>query len=104
MRGVGPIPRLVWDTPTSQIGLGNLVTESANPREAGCHLGRQPQDDARKMTLAVVRSKSATITQSYRFRIDSQLNVGVESPVEGRLAAIVVKEGQAVKRGDGLVF
>ena len=56
------------------------------------------------MTLAVVRSKSATIKQSYRFRIDSQLNVGVESPVEGRLAAIVVKEGQAVKRGDGLVF
>ena len=62
--------------------------------------GRQPQDDARKITVAVVQSKSATIKQSYRCRIESQRYVHVRSPVEGRLAAILVKEGQAVKRGD----
>ena len=63
---------------------------------------RQPQDDARKITVAVVQSKSATIKQSYQCRIDSQRPVFVHSPVEGRVAAILVKEGQAVKRGDPL--
>ena len=62
--------------------------------------GPQPQDDARKITVAVVQSKSATIKQSYKCRIDSQRHIHVRSPVEGRLAAILVKEGQAVKRGD----
>ncbi len=62
--------------------------------------GRQPQDDAKKITVAVVQSKSATIKQSYRCRIESQRYVHVRTPVEGRLAAILVKEGQAVKRGD----
>ncbi len=68
-----------------------------------CHAyGRQAQDDARKITIAVVRSKSATIKQTYKCRIDSQRHVHAESPVDGRLAAILVKEGQAVKRGDPL--
>ena len=49
---------------------------------------------------AVVQSKSATIKQSYRCRIESQRYVHVRTPSEGRLAAILVKEGQAVKRGD----
>ena len=67
----------------------------------GCNAyGPQPQDDARKITVAVVQSKSATIKQSYKCRIDSQRRVQVHSPVEGPLAAILVKEGQAVKRGD----
>jgi membrane fusion protein, multidrug efflux system len=66
-----------------------------------CHAyGRQLQDDARKITVAVVQSKSATIKQSYKCRIESQRFVQVHSPVEGRLVAILVKEGQAVKRGD----
>jgi membrane fusion protein (multidrug efflux system) len=62
--------------------------------------GPQPQDDARKVTVAVVRLKSATIKPSYKCRIGSPGYVQVHSPVEGRLAAILVKEGQAVKRGD----
>jgi membrane fusion protein, multidrug efflux system len=49
---------------------------------------------------AVVQSKSATIKQSYRCRIESQRYVHVRTPSEGRLAAILVKEGQAVQRGD----
>ncbi len=66
-----------------------------------CHAyERQPQDDARKITVAVVQSKSASIKQSYKCRIDSQRCVSVDSLVEGRLAAILVKEGQAVKQGD----
>jgi membrane fusion protein, multidrug efflux system len=67
----------------------------------GCNSNRpQPQADARKITVAVVQSKSATIKQSYNCRIDLQRHVHVRSPVEGRLAAILVKEGQAVKRDD----
>jgi membrane fusion protein (multidrug efflux system) len=66
-----------------------------------CHAyGRQPQEDARKITVAVVQSKSATVKQSYKCRIDSQRYIQVRAPVEGQLAAILVKEGQAVKRGD----
>jgi Biotin-lipoyl like len=67
----------------------------------GCNSsGRQPQDGAKKITVAVVPSKSATIKQSYRCRIESPRYVHVLTPAAGRLAAIFVKEGQAVKRGD----
>jgi membrane fusion protein, multidrug efflux system len=62
--------------------------------------GPQPQKDARKITLAVVQSKSATIKQPYHCRIESHSRIHVPAPVEGRLAAILVRTGQAVKRGD----
>jgi membrane fusion protein, multidrug efflux system len=66
-----------------------------------CDAGeRQPQGDARVITIAVVQSKSATLEQSYKCRIESQRYIQVRAPVEGQLAAILVKEGQAVKRGD----
>jgi membrane fusion protein (multidrug efflux system) len=68
-----------------------------------CDAGeRQPQGDARVITIAVVQSKSATLEQSYPCRVDSVGPVFVLSPVKGRVAAILVKEGQAVKRGDPL--
>jgi membrane fusion protein, multidrug efflux system len=68
-----------------------------------CDAGeRQPQGDARMITVAVVQSKSATLEQSYPCRVDSVGPVFVRSPVKGRVAAILVKEGQAVKRGDPL--
>jgi membrane fusion protein, multidrug efflux system len=63
---------------------------------------RQPQGDARMITVAVVQSKSATLEQSYPCLIDSARPVFVHSPVKGRVAAILVKEGQAVKQGDPL--
>jgi membrane fusion protein, multidrug efflux system len=67
----------------------------------GCNAsGRQRQDGAKKITVAVVRSTSATIKQSYRCRIESPRNVHVRTRAAGRLAAILVKEGQAVKRND----
>ena len=62
--------------------------------------GPQPQDDAKKITVAVVQSKSATIKQSYKCRIESHRHIEVRTEADGHLAAILVKEGQAVKRGD----
>jgi membrane fusion protein, multidrug efflux system len=64
--------------------------------------GQQPRGDARKITVAVVQVTSATILQSYQCLIKSTAPVFVHSPVKGRVAAILVKEGQAVKRGDPL--
>jgi membrane fusion protein, multidrug efflux system len=62
--------------------------------------GRQPQDDARKITVTVVQSKSATITQRYSCRVNSHRHIEVGTPADGHLAAVPVKMGQAVKRGD----
>ncbi len=66
----------------------------------GDAFGRQPQDDAKQVTVGVVQSKSVTIKKSYGCRVESQRYVYVCSPAEGRLAAILIAEGQAVKRGD----
>ncbi len=67
----------------------------------GCDArGPQPRDDARKITVAVVQSRSATIKHSYRCRIESHHHMEVRTEADGRLAAILVTEGQAVKRGD----
>ena len=69
------------------------------PRRA---YGQQPRGDAGKITVAVVRATAATVTQHHPCRIDSASPVFVHSPVRGRLAAIHVKEDEAVKRGDPL--
>ncbi len=62
--------------------------------------GRQPRADAEKITVTVVQSKSPTITQRYRCDINSFRHIEVRTPAEGYIAAILVKMGQAVKRGD----
>jgi membrane fusion protein (multidrug efflux system) len=62
--------------------------------------GQQPKDDAGKVTLAVVRPKHATTTQRYTCRISSHRHIEVRAPEDGYLEEIVVKEGQAVKKGD----
>ena len=61
--------------------------------------GQQPQGSAGKITVAVVQSKSATLEQSYPCWVDSVGRVFVHSPVKGRVTAILVKEGQAVTKG-----
>ena len=67
----------------------------------GCNAyGPQPQNDARKITLAVVQSKSATIKHSYLCRIESHRHMEVRTEADGHLSAVLVKEVQAVKRGD----
>jgi membrane fusion protein, multidrug efflux system len=65
--------------------------------------GQQAQDDARKITVAVVQSKSATITQRYLCRINSHRHIEVRSPTDGYIAASPIKMGQDVKRGDLLL-
>jgi membrane fusion protein (multidrug efflux system) len=62
--------------------------------------GGQPQDDAKKITVAVVQPKSVTLKQHYSCRINSHRHIDVRTPAEGYLAAVHVKEGQAVKQGD----
>jgi membrane fusion protein, multidrug efflux system len=62
--------------------------------------GPQPQNDAKKITVVGVQSKSATIKQPYKCRIESYGPAEVRTEADGQLAAILVKEGQAVKRGD----
>jgi membrane fusion protein (multidrug efflux system) len=62
--------------------------------------GQNSQDEAKKVTVAAVQSKSSTITQRFLCRINSHRHIEVRTPAEGHLAAISVKDGQAVKRGD----
>ncbi len=62
--------------------------------------GPRPQDDARKITVAVVQLKSATIKQPFKCRIESPRYVHVRTKAKGRITAILVKEGQSVKQGD----
>jgi membrane fusion protein (multidrug efflux system) len=60
----------------------------------------EPQSDAPKITLAVVQSRSTTIKQSYPCRIESHRRTEVCTEADGRLATILVKDGQAVRQGD----
>jgi membrane fusion protein (multidrug efflux system) len=62
--------------------------------------GQQPRDDAKKVTVAVVRSKPATVTQRYTCRVSSHRHIEVRAPEDGYLQEIAVREGQAVKKGD----
>ena len=62
--------------------------------------GQKPRDEAQKITVASVQSKAATITQQYTCRINSQHHIEVRAREDGYLQEILVKEGQAVKKGD----
>ncbi len=62
--------------------------------------GQKPQDEARKITVTTVRSKVVTLTQQYACQIHSCRHIEVRAPSEGYLEEILVKEGQAVKKGD----
>jgi membrane fusion protein (multidrug efflux system) len=62
--------------------------------------GQPPGDDATKVTVAVIRSKPATLTQRYICRISSHRHIEIRAPEDGYLDEIAVREGQAVKKGD----
>ena len=62
--------------------------------------GPQPQDDAKRITVAVDQAKSATVKLSYGCRIESHRRIEVCNEADVQLAAIAVKEGQEVERGD----
>ena len=63
--------------------------------------GPSPKADAaRAVTVAAVRSRTVTLTQPYVGRIEASHHIEVRAPGTGYLAAIEVREGQAVKKSD----
>jgi membrane fusion protein (multidrug efflux system) len=62
--------------------------------------GQNPQDEAKKITVATVQSKAVTITQQYSCKIHSRRHIEVRAPAEGYIAAIPIKMGQTVKTGE----
>jgi membrane fusion protein (multidrug efflux system) len=62
--------------------------------------GQKSPDEAKKVTVAAVRSRDVTIAQPYLCEIRARRHIEVRTLTKGRIAAIPVKEGQAVKRGD----
>jgi membrane fusion protein (multidrug efflux system) len=64
--------------------------------------GRRPQDNAGKIAVTVVQSKSATIKHDYKCTDYGQYYIEVRAPADGVLAELTVKEGQPVKKGDPL--
>jgi membrane fusion protein (multidrug efflux system) len=68
---------------------------------SACNASREkPHDEANKITVTTVQTKTATIMQQYTCRIDARRHIDVRTPAEGYLAAIPVREGQTVKEGD----
>lgn len=57
-------------------------------------------EEARKVVVTSPESKAVTITQPYVCQIHSQRHINVRALEGGYLEAILVKEGQAVKKGD----
>jgi membrane fusion protein (multidrug efflux system) len=62
--------------------------------------GQKPRDEAPKVTVATVQSKSFTIRQQYVCQIHSRRHIEVCTLIDGIAAAIQVREGQRVKQGD----
>ena len=64
--------------------------------------GETPRDEAGKVTVAAVESKAVTVTHEYVCQIHAIRHIDIRAPAKGHVAAVPVKEGQAVKRGDVL--
>jgi membrane fusion protein, multidrug efflux system len=60
----------------------------------------KPHDEAHKVTVTTVQSKTVTITQQYVCQIHSHHRIEVRAPAEGYLGAIQIRQGQTVKRND----
>ena len=86
--------------------LGCVGLVSARPQEpvkadAPRPIGADPKSDAaRKLTFAAVQAKAVTITQQYVCKIHAHRHIDVQALADGNIAAVPVKEGQAVKRND----
>ena len=83
----------------SMVGAGRVA---GVPRgEAGGIAGPPGQDDqAPRISVRTVRPTTLTIKQQYAAQIHSRRHIQVQALVEGFLAPIPIKEGQAVKAGD----
>jgi membrane fusion protein, multidrug efflux system len=60
----------------------------------------QPQEEQHKITVTCPQVKDVTVTQQYVCQIHSQRHINVCAFVNGFLEDVLVKEGQAVKKGD----
>jgi membrane fusion protein (multidrug efflux system) len=69
---------------------------------AGTQAQGQQSTDAKTTKVAAAVSKPITITQRYSCQIRAHRHIEVRSLADGYLAALPLKEGQEVKRGDVL--
>ncbi|HEX4142462.1 MAG TPA: efflux RND transporter periplasmic adaptor subunit [Pirellulales bacterium] len=66
-----------------------------------CNASRaKPREQARTVTITNVQSKPVTVAQQYVGQIRAHHFIQVRTPEAGYLAAVPIKEGQAVKQGD----
>jgi membrane fusion protein, multidrug efflux system len=83
----------------SMVGAGRVAGMTRG--EAGEIAGPPGQDDqAPRISVRTVRPTTVTIKQQYAAQIHSRRHIQVRALVEGSLAPIPIKEGQAVKAGD----
>ena len=83
----------------SMVGAGRVAGMTRG--EAGEIAGPPGQDDqAPRISVRTVRPTTVTIKQQYAAQIHSRRRIDIGAPVEGFLAPIPIKEGQAVKAGD----
>jgi len=61
---------------------------------------QKPHDDAHKISVTTVQSKAVTVTRKYVGQIHSRRHIVIQSLTEGNLTAILIKDGQTVKKGD----
>jgi membrane fusion protein (multidrug efflux system) len=66
-----------------------------------CNANREkPEDEAKKVAVTTVQSKAITLTHPYVGRLQSHRHTEIRAPKSGYLAAVQIKEGQTVKKGD----
>ena len=83
----------------SMVGAGRVAGVTRG--EAGEIAGPTGQDDrAPRISVRTVRPTTVTIKQQYAAQIHSRRHIQVQALVEGSLAPIPIKDGQAVKAGD----
>ena len=83
----------------SMVGAGRVAGVTRG--EAGEIAGPPGQDDrAPRISVRTVRPTTVTIKQQYAAQIHPRRRIQIGAPVEGFLAPIPIKEGQAVKAGD----
>lgn len=64
------------------------------------HKEEQPHEEHHRIVVTSPQAKYVILTQSYVCQIHSQRHINVRALQDGYLQGILVKEGQAVKRGD----
>ncbi|OWK46943.1 putative Co/Zn/Cd efflux system membrane fusion protein [Fimbriiglobus ruber] len=62
----------------------------------------QPRQEHQKIVVTSLKAKDVNITQQYVGKIFAQRHINIRGLVNGYLAEVLVKEGQAVKQGDAM--